>query len=70
MTDQPGGEILVYRSDDGRPAIEVRLVDDTVWLTQAQIATLFQTTPQNVTQHLRTVYDDGELAEAATCKSF
>jgi hypothetical protein len=45
-------------------------VDATVWLTQAEIAALFDTTPQNMTQHLGTMFGDGELDEAATCKDF
>jgi hypothetical protein len=64
------GELILYRTEDGRAAIRLRVVDGTVWLTQAEIADLFDTTPQNVTQHLRNVYDDGELDEAATCKDF
>ncbi len=50
--------------------IQCRFDDDTLWLTQAQMAELFQTTPQNVTQHLREIYADGELFEAATYKDF
>ena len=66
--DMARGELILYRTKDGRAAIRLRVVDGTVWLTQAEIAELFDTTPQNVTQHLRNVYDDGELDEAATCK--
>ncbi len=43
---------------------------DTVWLTQALIAELFQTTPQNITLHIKNVYEEGELLESATCKDF
>jgi hypothetical protein len=69
MSDGPyRGELILYRTDDGREAIGLRLVDGTVWLTQAEIAALFDTTPQNVTQHLGTIFGDGELDEAATCK--
>lgn len=48
--------------------LEVRLENETVWLTQAQMAELFQTTPQNVTMHIRAIYIEEELEEAATCK--
>lgn len=65
---QPGGEVLLYRKADGAPAIEVQLDADTVWLSQQQIADLFQTTQQNVSQHLQSVYDEGELSEGATHK--
>lgn len=60
--------ILLYQTADQRTRIEVRLEGETVWLTQAQLAELFQTTPQNITQHLRAIYGDGELDAAATCK--
>lgn len=63
------GELLIYRDDAGG-TIRVLLEGDTVWLTQAQIAELYQTTPQNVTQHLRAIYAEGELAESATCKHY
>jgi hypothetical protein len=69
MSDVPSrGELILYRTEDGRDTIRLRVVDGTVWLTQAEIAGLFDTTPQNVTQHLGTIFGDGELDEAATCK--
>ncbi len=61
-------EIVLYRTEDGRSRIQVRLEDETVWLTQALMPELFQTTPQNVTIHIKGIYEDGELPEAATCK--
>lgn len=62
------GEIVLYQRGDGTPAIEVRLADETVWLSQQQSADLFQTSQQNVSLHLRNIYDDGELQESATYK--
>ena len=70
MTEQPTGEVLVYRRDDGSPAVEVQLVDETLWLSQQQIAELFQTSRENVTMHLRNIYDEGELSPEATRKDF
>ena len=64
------GEIVLYQTGDQRTRIEVRLQDETVWLTQAQMAELFQTTPQNVTLHLKAIFAEGELEEAATCKDY
>lgn len=64
------GELILYRTDDGRSVIQLRAVNGTVWLTQAEMAELFDTTPQNVGQHIRTVYEDGELVEEATRKDF
>jgi hypothetical protein len=61
-------EIVFYQTEDGRGRIEVRLDGNTVWLTQRLMAELFQTTPQNITTHLRSIYAEGELSEAATCK--
>ena len=62
------GQVLMYR--DGASRLQVRLDGQTVWLTQRQIAELYQTTPQNITQHLGRVYIEGELVESATCKGF
>ncbi|MBT6145118.1 MAG: virulence RhuM family protein, partial [Gemmatimonadetes bacterium] len=67
---EPAGEIVVYQSQDGRTRVECRFVDETLWLSQALIAELFQTTPQNVTQHLRSIFREGELDPEATCKEF
>jgi hypothetical protein len=66
----PAGEFLVYVADDGQVRVQVRLEGETVWLTQAAIGELFQTTPQNVTMHLAAIYEEAELEEAATCKDF
>lgn len=64
------GEFLLYQTEDGQTLIDVRVAEETVWLSQRDMAGLFQTTPQNVTQHLATIYSEGELDEAATCKDF
>lgn len=61
---------MLYQSPDGGPALSVRLQGQTAWLTQAQMAELFQTTPQNITMHIANVYADGELPEGATCKEY
>ena len=62
------GQMLIYR--DGALNLQVRLDGETVWLTQAQIAALFQTTPQNITLHISSIYEDGELEQTATCKDY
>ena len=62
------GELLIYPAEEGR--IRVLLAGETVWLTQAQIAALYETTPQNITQHLKAIHAEGELDEAATCKDY
>lgn len=71
MTSPEGvSEFLLYQTEDGRSRIHVRLDGDTVWLTQAALAELYQTTPQNITQHIAAIYAEGELDEVATCKDY
>ena len=67
-TPQPKGQILVYPSEDGRVKIEVRLENETVWLTQLHMAELYQTTQQNISLHLQNIYEEGELQRGATHK--
>ena len=61
------GEIVMYHPDE-TIRLEVRVENDSVWLTQAQMAELFRTTPQNVTIHIKDIYEEEELSEGATCK--
>ncbi len=63
-------DILLYQTEDGQTRMDIRVEGETIWLTQAQMAELFQTTPQNVTLHLKAIYQEGELTEAATCKDY
>ncbi len=64
------GEIIIYESTDGITKIDVKVVEETVWLTQAQLAELYMTTPQNITMHIKDIYDEQELEISATCKEF
>ncbi|MCX7003146.1 MAG: hypothetical protein NTV22_07730 [bacterium] len=66
----PHGQLLVYTTADGRIKIEVRLEQETVWLTQQHMAQLFQTTKQNIGQHLKNIFVEGELHEEAVVKDF
>ncbi len=68
--NSPKGEILLYQEDSGKIKLDVRLQDETVWLTQAHLAKLFQVKPQNITMHLKNIYTEGELFEETTCKEF
>ena len=61
-------KIVIYQTDDGRTQIDVRLESDTVWLTQAQMVELFQTTKQNVSLHVGNVFKEGELKQESTVK--
>ena len=63
-------QIIIYQTETGQTKIDVRLENETVWLTQKLMADLFQTTPQNITIHLKNIFDEGELQEEATCKDF
>jgi hypothetical protein len=65
---KPDSEIVLYQTADGRTRLEVRLEDETVWLTQGQMAELFLTTKQNVSLHIQNVFSDGELDQGATVK--
>lgn len=63
-------QIVIYQTEDGSTKLDVRLENETVWLTQRSIAELFQTTSQNITLHLGNIYAEEELLEKATCKEF
>jgi len=67
---QPQSSIILYQTEDGWTRIQCRFENETVWVTQALMAELFQVTPQNVTLHLKAIYAEGELDEAATCKEY
>jgi hypothetical protein len=62
------GEILLYRTDDGTTQFQLAATNGAVWLSQSEIADLYQITPQAVTQHVKAIYAEGELTEEATCK--
>jgi len=63
-------QIVIYQTERGQTKIEVRLDNETVWLTQKLMAELFQTTPQNITLHLKNIFKEEELEERLTCKDF
>ncbi|MDO4511805.1 MAG: virulence protein RhuM/Fic/DOC family protein [Bacteroidales bacterium] len=62
--------LLMYTTEDGQFQLKVKLEDDTVWLSQAQMASLFDTATQNITMHIKSVYREGELEQISTCKEF
>lgn len=64
------GEIIIYQSDDGMTRIEVKVQDETVWLSQQQMADIFQTSRTNVVEHIKHIYEEGELDEGSTCRNF
>lgn len=66
----PATSLLLYQTEDGRTRLEHRFADDTLWLTQAQMAELFQTSVQNIDLHLHNIYAEGELVPETTIKSY
>ena len=65
---KPASELILYQTEDNQTRIEVRLEDETVWLTQAQMAELFQTTIPNVSMHVRNIFAEGELQAGSVVK--
>lgn len=63
-------QILIYQSDDGNTHIDVKMKEDTVWLTQQQMSELFQTSRTNIVEHIKHIYEEGELDENSTCRNF
>lgn len=70
MTDDNRNILILYRTDDGLTDIRLRAVDGTVWLTQAEMADLFQSSKQNISHHIRGILEDRELSEPATVKNY
>ena len=63
-------QIVIYQTEDGKTQIDVRLENETVWLTQAQMAELFKSSRTNVLEHIQHIYEDEELEKEATCRNF
>lgn len=63
-------EILIYQKTDGNIKIDVRLEEETVWLTQAQMAELFGKGRRKITEHIQNVFAEGELDEKVVCRNF
>ena len=70
MMERNASQFVIYQSEDGQIKLDVRFVDETVWLTQQQLAELFQTSRTNVVEHVAHIYEEGELDAAATCREF
>ena len=69
-TNKNQGEIVIYQTDNGATKIDVRFVDETVWLTQQQMAELFKSSRSNIVEHIQHIYEEGELDENSTCRKF
>ena len=68
--DDNQGEIIIYQSESGDTKIDARFVDETVWLTQQQMAELFHSSRTNIVEHIQHIYEEGELDEESTCRKF
>ena len=66
----PKGEIVIYQTENGDTKLDVRMEDETVWLTQAQLVELYQTTKSNVSEHIKHIFEDGELDESSVVRNF
>ena len=63
-------QFLIYQTEDGRVKIDVRFEDETVWLTQQMMAELFQSSKQNISHHIKSIFQEGELVPEATVKNY
>lgn len=70
MENNDKGQIIIYQSEDGKTNIDVLLENETVWLTQRQLVDLYQTSKANVSEHIRNIYDEGELDRESTVRKF
>ena len=64
------GEMIIYQTEDGLTKIDVSMQDETVWLSQADMSKLFQTTKQNISLHINNIFKDGELDSASVVKEY
>lgn len=69
-TNEKQGEIVIYQTDDGDTKIDVRFVDETVWLTQTQLCELYQTSKSNISEHIKHIFEEGELDKISTVRKF
>ncbi|MCI1899013.1 MAG: virulence RhuM family protein [Enterobacter sp.] len=70
LTQSPAGEFVIFSSGNGKLRIECRFEQETLWLSQASMAELYQVTPQAITQHIKAIYNDRELEQNSTCKAY
>ena len=64
------GNVIVYVDDNGKPQVDVRFQDETVWLTQAQLVDLYQSSKANVSEHIKNIFDEGELDKKSVVRKF
>ena len=67
---KPNSEIILYQTEDGQTKVDVRLEEETVWLTQKEMSILFQKERSVITKHLKNIFTEGELIESSVCANF
>lgn len=70
LNEHPGGEFVLYQTEDGQNRIQCQLVDGTIWLSQMQMGELFQRSKKTISEHLQNIFEEGELAEASVVRNF
>jgi len=70
MDDNNNGNIVIYQSEDGKTHLEVKYEQESLWLSQQQICDLYQTSKSNVSEHIKHIFEDGELKEDAVVRKF
>lgn len=70
MKEEQKGEILIYQSEEGSPKIEVRLENENIWLTQAQLVELYRSSKSNISEHIKHIFEEGELKEELVVRKF
>ena len=70
MKEEQKGEIIIYQSEEGLPKIEVRLENENVWLTQSQLVDLYQSSKSNISEHIKHIFEEGELNEEVVVRKF
>src|SRR3989344_9607393 len=70
MGEEPSGQILIYQAEDNKTRLEVKLQDETVWLTQKQMAELFQKDVRTINEHIQNLFEEGELPTDSTIRKF
>jgi len=70
MNNEQKGEILIYQSEEGNTKIEVRLENENIWLTQAQLVELYQSSKSNISEHIKHIFEEGELSEELVVRKF
>ena len=69
-TSQPGGEVLLYQTEDGQMRLETRMMGETVWLSQKQMGELFDKNVRTSSEHIRNIFSEGELDESSVIRNF